>query len=293
MTELLSEPAGDALPTVVDVTAATFETAVMAESMSRPVVVDLWGPSCGPCRTLGPILEKVAGELGGRVLLAKVNVEAEHELAQAFGVQSIPAVVAIDRGQPVDQFVGALPEEQVREWMTRLAPSMAETMIAEADALIESDASAAAERYREALAESPPPDAAKVGLADALTRIGQRDEALRLIEELEERGYLEPRAGSVKNVLALPAADNDDVAAARAEAEADPEDLSKKVRLAEALAGASRDGDALELALEVVQADRAGAGEEAKAVMLRVFDKLGGGSPLTGEYRRKLTTLLY
>lgn len=265
----------------------------MAESMQRPVVIDLWGPSCGPCRVLGPILEKVAGELGGRVLLAKINVETEQQLAAAFGVQSIPAVVAIAQGQPVDQFVGALPEDQVREWMTRLAPSRADELIREADDRAGSDPEAAIARYREALTDPAAPDAAKIGLAALLTDAGQRDEASRLIAELEKRGYLEPRAEQIKNVLALPVADSDDVAAARAAADAAPADLGKQVALAEALAGASRSEDALATALDVVRQDRDGAGQDAKAVMVRVFDQLGGGSPLTGEYRRKLTTLLY
>ena len=288
MSELLNQTA----PTTIDVTAADFEQSVIEESMTRPVIVDLWGPSCGPCRTLGPILEKVVSEMGGRVLLAKINVEAEQQLAAAFGVSSIPAVIAIDQGRPVDQFVGALPEPQVREWVSRLAPSAADQLIREAEAVEQSDTERAVALYREALTDPGAPDAAKAGLALCLTQIGQRDEAKRIVEELEGRGYLEPKAEQAKNILALPVADDDAVAAARSAADAAPDDLNKQVALAEALAGSSRDEDALKIAIEVVRKDRDGVGQDAKAVMLRVFDKLGGG-PLVSEYRRKLSTLLY
>ena len=290
MSELLGSGAGG--PTTIDVTAADFEQAVIEESMSRPVIVDLWGPSCGPCRTLGPILEKVAAEMGGRVLLAKINVEVEQQLAAAFGVSSIPAVIAIDQGRPVDQFVGALPEEQVREWVSRLAPSVADQLVREAETLEATDPERAVAMYREALTDPKAPDAAKVGLAYTLTQVGQRDEAKRLIEELEARGYLEPKAEQAKSILELPVADDEAVALARSAADAAPEDLTKQVALAEALAGASRDEDALKVAIEVVRKDRDGVGQDAKAVMLRVFDKLGGG-PLVSEYRRTLSTLLY
>ena len=290
MSELLGSGAGG--PTTIDVTAADFEQAVVEESMSRPVIVDLWGPSCGPCRTLGPVLEKVVAEMGGRVLLAKINVEVEQQLAAAFGVSSIPAVIAIDQGRPVDQFVGALPEEQVREWVSRLAPSVADQLVREAETLEATDPERAVAMYREALTDPKAPDAAKVGLAYTLTQVGQRDEAKRLIEELEARGYLEPKAEQAKSILELPVADDEAVALARSAADAAPEDLTKQVALAEALAGASRDEDALKVAIEVVRKDRDGVGQDAKAVMLRVFDKLGGG-PLVSEYRRTLSTLLY
>ena len=290
MSELLGS--GAAGPTTIDVTAADFEQAVVEESMSRPVIVDLWGPSCGPCRTLGPVLEKVVAEMGGRVLLAKINVEVEQQLAAAFGAASIPMVVAIDQGRPVDQFIGALPEEQVREWVSRLAPSVADQLVKEAELMEATDPERAVAMYREALTDPKAPDAAKGGLAYTLTQVGQRDEAKRLIEELEARGYLEPKAEQAKSILELPVADDEAVALARSAADAAPEDLTKQVALAEALAGASRDEDALKVAIEVVRRDRDGVGQDAKAVMLRVFDKLGGG-PLVSEYRRTLSTLLY
>ena len=114
---------------MVDVTDATFEAEVLDASMTIPVVVDLWAEWCGPCKTLGPIIEKVVAETGGKVKLAKVDTEANPQVAQAFQVQSIPAVFAIVNRQVVDNFVGALPEAQVREFVNRLAPSKADELV--------------------------------------------------------------------------------------------------------------------------------------------------------------------
>lgn len=113
---------------MVDVTEATFQAEVLEASMHTPVVVDLWAEWCGPCKTLGPIIEKVVAETGGKVKLVKVDTEANPGLAQAFQVQSIPAVFAIAKGKVVDQFTGALPEAQVREFVARLAPSEADLL---------------------------------------------------------------------------------------------------------------------------------------------------------------------
>jgi putative thioredoxin len=120
---------------VIDVTDDTFSTAVIEKSMTVPVVVDLWAEWCGPCKTLGPILEKVIGETGGAVELAKVDVDANPRVAQAFGVQSIPAVFALHEGKVVDQFVGALPESAVREFVEKLAPgaTVVDHLLAEGD----------------------------------------------------------------------------------------------------------------------------------------------------------------
>src|SRR4051794_39683777 len=114
----------------IDVTDESFETDVIERSKQVPVVVDLWAPWCGPCRTLGPILEKVTGETGGKVVMVKVNVDENPQISQAFGVQSIPLVVAVKDGQPVDGFLGAQPEQAVRQFVAGLLPSEADQTIA-------------------------------------------------------------------------------------------------------------------------------------------------------------------
>jgi putative thioredoxin len=158
---------------VNDVTDATFATAVIERSKSVPVVVDLWASWCGPCKTLGPILEKVINETAGAVELAKVDVDANPEIAQAFQAQSIPAVFAIKDGQIVDTFVGALPEAAVREFVDRLAPGASKV-----DQLVSAGDEAS---IREAVAMDPTNVEAAVALADFLRQDDRLDEAETLL----------------------------------------------------------------------------------------------------------------
>src|SRR5438477_7799361 len=138
---------------VIEVTDATFEQQVVEESKVRPVVVDLWADWCGPCKMLGPILERAAEDQDGKFLLAKLDVDANQMTAAQFGVQSIPTVVAFKDGQPVDGFVGALPEPHVKQWISGLLPSEADDAAAEAAQEVESgDVAGAEKRFREAIA---------------------------------------------------------------------------------------------------------------------------------------------
>jgi putative thioredoxin len=171
----------------VDVTEASFQTDVIERSMQVPVVVDLWAEWCGPCKQLGPILEKVIGETDGAVVLAKVDVDANPRISQAFRVQGIPAVFAISGGQPVDSFVGALPEPQVREFVGKLVKK---DPIAE---LIEIGSEAA---LRHALTLEPGHVAATVALAKLLVDVDKVDEALQLLETV-------PETPEVRHVKAL------------------------------------------------------------------------------------------
>lgn len=161
---------------MTDVTDATFTTAVVERSRQVPVVVDLWAEWCGPCKTLGPILERVVAETHGAVELAKVDVDANPRVAQAFQVQSIPAVFALRDGQVVDSFVGALPEREVREFVERLAPGQSDV-----DRLVNRGDE---ESLRQALALDPTSLAAAVALGDLLVSSGRPDEALTILEPL-------------------------------------------------------------------------------------------------------------
>ena len=161
-----------------DVTDATFERDVIQRSHEVPVVVDLWAAWCGPCRTLGPIIEKVVAETEGRVELAKVDVDANPMVSQAFRVQSIPAVYAIRDGKVVDSFVGALPEHAVREWVGRLAPAKSD-----ADLLVEKGDEAS---LRKAIETDPDHPGAVVALAELLVERGANDEALALLGRIPE-----------------------------------------------------------------------------------------------------------
>src|SRR5580692_1721646 len=165
------------LAVVTDVTDATFGTAVMERSMTVPVVVDLWAEWCGPCKTLGPILEKVIGETNGAVELAKVDTDTNPQIAQAFNVQSIPAVFAIDKGKIVDQFVGAIPESTVREFVEKLAPGASKV-----DQLVDAGDETS---LRAALELDATNVDAAVSLGDLLRRDDRLDEAEAVLKPFE------------------------------------------------------------------------------------------------------------
>lgn len=165
---------------MVDVTDATFQTAVIDRSMTVPVVVDLWAEWCGPCKQLGPIIEKVVAATDGQVELAKVDVDANPNIAQAFRVQSIPAVFAIKDGRPVDQFIGALPESQVAEFVAKLLPTKEQT---EVERLIELGDETS---LRAALELEPDNAEAILSLAELCAGEERADEALALLEKIPE-----------------------------------------------------------------------------------------------------------
>jgi putative thioredoxin len=164
----------------IDVTDATFQTDVIERSATTAVVLDLWAPWCGPCKTLGPILEKVVDETGGKAVLVKVDIDENPGIAQAFRVQSIPMVVGFKDGQPVDAFMGAQGEHEVREFVQRLLPSQEEDTLA---SLIEAGDEAS---LRLALGIDPGNEDAVVALADLLVEAGQPDEALSLLARIPE-----------------------------------------------------------------------------------------------------------
>lgn len=165
---------------VIDVTDATFQTEVVERSLTTPVVVDLWATWCGPCQTLGPILDKVVGETGGQVVLVKVDVDQNPGISQAFRVQSIPMVVAFAGGQPVDAFMGAQPEQEVRQFVERLLPSEAENELAN---LVSAGDEAS---LRQALELDPGNEDAIVALAELLVERGDDEEALTLLGRIPE-----------------------------------------------------------------------------------------------------------
>ena len=284
-----------AQPWVIETSDADFERDVIQGSLKQPVVVDFWAQWCGPCRMLGPVLEKLAEEAQGQFVLAKAEVERNQQVAAAWGVSSIPAVFGVRGGQVVDQFIGVLPEPQLREWLARLQPSPAEKLAAEAAELESRDRAAAEAKLREALTLEPKQDSLKLKLARLLLAQDRAEESEVLLQELADRGYLEPDAEKLQAELALRrmAVESGGVEQALAAVAAAPRDFQAKWKLAQALAGERKYEEALQQALELVQLDRRGLGEPARELMVELFRVLGPDNELTSTYRRKLSSALY
>jgi putative thioredoxin len=260
---------------VVDVTDATFEEVVVEGSKERPVVIDLWAAWCGPCRTLGPILEKVAAERGGAFLLAKLDVDANqvgNALLQAVRSQGIPTVVAFRDGEPVSMFIGAYPESEVNAFIDQILPTEAEVAAEEAQAEEASgDLEGAEHRYREALEQDPENRDAAVGLARILAERGEFADA----RELAGRFAPDPEAERVLSI-------------ARVGEWAGLEDVGT-LAPAKRLAATGRWREALDAMLGSLTDDR----EAATAAMRDVFAVLGDEDPLVVEYRRRLSNALF
>ncbi len=271
----MSTAAASAEPVVVDVGDDDFVEKVIEESKRRPVVVDFWAAWCGPCRVLGPVLEKVAQDHGGEFLLAKVDTDANPFVARQFQIQSIPNVWAFVDGRPVDQFIGAYPEPAVREFVQRLLPTEADRDAAEAaEAAASGDPEAAEQGFREALDADPSNRPARLGLGALLADRGDADEAREMLQPL------------------LPDPDADRLLAGLRVRDwaglADGSPLTQAKRMA----GEGRYREALDGLLGAVRYspdDR----DSARGAMLDVFSVLGEDDPLVREYRSKLAAALF
>ncbi len=274
----------------IDVGDADFETAVLERSEVTPVVVDFWAPWCGPCRALGPLLERLAEEHQGAFVLAKVNVDEAPAVAQAFGIQSIPAVKGFRDGTLVAEFVGAQPEPAVRKLLEMVLPSATDRLVAEAAALAPDAAEAA---LREALATEPRHARALLALARMLAARGETAEALQLLERVSPPSPLVGEAERLAAELRTRADGAGDQAALRARIAADPGDLEARLGLGRTLAALGRHEDALAELLDVVRRDRHFADDGARKAMVDLFAVLGSDHPLTDRYRGELAKALF
>ena len=293
---------GGAADPVKDGDTAGFAADVIDASREGPVIVDFWAPWCGPCKTLGPAIEKAVRAADGAVRLVKINVDENQQLAAQLRVQSIPTVYAFRDGQPVDGFVGAQPDSQIAAFVERLggkaAADPAETMLEEADArLADGDAAGAGGIYSRALRASPGNARAASGLVRALVEAGDAAGARKVFDSLDEETAKSGALDGARAALALAertaGADGAAVESLRARVAADEADHQARFDLALALFGAGdREGAIAEL-LEIVRRDRAWDDDAARKQLLEFFDAMGAADPLTAGGRRRLSALLF
>lgn len=277
----------------MDVSAADFEREVIEASKDIPVVVDFWAPWCAPCRALTPVLDKLEKEYAGRFKLAKVNSDENQELAAAFGVRSIPDVMAFKGGKAVSHFLGAQPERQVRAFIESLLPSPSELERARARELrAGGDAANAVAALRKAVHLDARNDLARLDLAELLIQLKQLDEAEAALAEIRPDTQLDARSDALKNALAFARSggSEDDLEGKIA---ANPGDLEARLALAGAYANRRAWREAMDQLLEILRRDRGWRDGEARKQMLAIFNLAAGEAELVSEYRRKLSSALY
>lgn len=282
---------------IVATTTQTFMTDVVQASIETPVLVDFWAPWCGPCRTLTPVIEKVVKAAGGKVKLATMNIDDHPQIAGQLGIQSIPAVVCFRRGQPIDGFMGALPESQVQAFVERMIgeelPDEAGDIRAEAEAALEAgDAATAAEIYIALLGEEPDDVGAIAGLARARIALGDLQGARETIAAAPQN---EPVVATVTAQIDLAerALAVGDLAPLEAKVAADPLDHQSRFDLAVGLAAAGLKKEAVDHLLDIVRRDRTWNDDGARKELVKFFEAWGFKDENTVYGRKRLSSLLF
>jgi putative thioredoxin len=291
---------GSANDLIKDTTTKDFRQDVMAESMKQPVLVDFWAPWCGPCKQLTPVLEKVVKAAGGKVKLVKMNIDEHPQIAGQLGVQSIPAVFAFQKGQPVDGFMGAVPESQIKQFIERLTgpigPGAAEQMLAAAaQAAAEGDPTGAAEFYAAVLQEEPANPEALGGLAKLYVDLGMLEQAGQILDsapaEAQKHAAVAGARAALENAEA--AASLGDLKDLTAKVEANPGDHQSRFDLALALNAKGRREEAAEQLLAIIRKDRTWNDDGARKQLVQFFEAWGVMDEATVAGRRGLSAILF
>ena len=300
MAETLIGQGAAAANLVKDSDTRNFVQDVVQESRNQPVIVDFWAPWCGPCKTLGPIIERAVQQAGGAVKLVKVNIDQNQQLAQQLRIQSIPAVIAFADGQPVDGFVGALPESQVKQFIQRLTgdtgPSAIEQAIEQAQAAMEAgDLDGAVGIFGQIVRADPGNVPALGGLAQCYIQNGDLEQARRTLETVPPDRRNAPEIASAHAMLELAeqAGASGDPALLAAEVARDGDDHQARYDLAIALLARGQRDEAVDHLLEIVQRKRDWNDEAARKQLVKLFEAFGPADPLTLSARRRPSSLLF
>lgn len=278
---------------IVNMTLENFQQIILQDSQHKFILVDFWADWCEPCKDLMPILEKLAGEYADNLVLAKVNCDEQQEIAAQFGVRSLPTVMLVRNGQPVDGFAGAQPEAQVREMLDKHLPKPEDALFEQAAQFINTgDYQQAFTLVKQAYELNSERVDIRLALADCNVEMGNLAQAKTLVDSIgmaDQDAYYQSIVGKIE--LAEQAAESPEIKALQAKLEANPDDMQVKVDLAVQLHQANQPADALDLLFSVLKRDLNFG--EAKKVTLDMINALPDGEPLKSQYRRKIYSLLY
>jgi putative thioredoxin len=288
---------------IKDATLVSFATDVLDASMEVPVIVDFWAPWCGPCKQLGPALERLVTQAKGAVRLVKVNIDENPEIAQQLRIQSIPTVYAFKNGQPVDGFMGAIPDSQLNQFVQGLlgpgggdvAAAVEDTLALGAEALAKHDLTAAAQIFGHILQEDPGHPKAVAGLARCYLESGDLERAKKTLGLVRPDGVSDESIRAVEAELALKerAASAGELEPLRAKIAADPTDLQARFDLALGLDAKGARVEAIDELLEIMRRNRKWNEDAARKQLVILFDAMGPTDPRTIAARRRLSSLLF